>query len=379
MILVFLVMAAVAAMMGAWLLPLLVDAHRAVHLHLAFAMGVMPLIMGAMSHFVPVLTRTGAAARQVELMAVLAWQAGVLLVAFFAFGLPESVRLFAASFALLAAARLAGWQWMRAKAALGGPHPGVYWYLAALLCLAASLLAVVGMDVWPQQALALKRLHLHLNLFGFVGLAAVGTLQVLLPTVAGRPDPAVASRLRADLPLALAGTLLIALGAAWLPPLSWAGLVLWLLPLMRLARAWLGLYRDRIFRRHGAAPLLASALAGFAGALVAGSLHGAGWVESAHAGHGWVFAFLFPLVSGAAGQLLPLWLRPGRQEKWHDLARRRLTFGSGARALLLLAGGGMALAGARWGAVFALAGLLPFVLTAGWVALQARRVEPPQT
>lgn len=372
MILVFLVMAAIAAMMGAWLLPLLAESHRAAHIHLAFAMGVMPLIMGAMTHFVPVLTRTGAAVRQVELMAVLAWQAGVLVVAFFAFGLPESVRLFAALLALLAATRLAGWQWMRAKKALGGPHPGVYWYLAALFCLAASLLAVAGMDVWPQQALALKRLHLHLNLFGFVGLAAVGTLQVLLPTAAGRPDPAAASRLRADLSPALAGTLLIALGAAWLPQLSWAGLVLWLLPLMRLVRAWLGLYRDRIFRRHGAASLLASALAGFAGALVAGGLHGAGWLESAHAGHGWVFAFLFPLVSGAAGQLLPLWLRPGRQGEWHDLARRHLTYGGGARAMLLLAGGGMALAGTRWGAIFALAGLLPFVLAAGWVALQAR-------
>lgn len=371
MILVFLVMAAIAAMMGAGLLPLLVESHRAAHIHLAFAMGIMPLIMGAMTHFVPVLTRTGAAVHQVGLMAVLAWQAGVLVVAFFAFGLPESVRLFAALLALLAVTRLAGWQWMRAKKALGGPHPGVYWYLAALFCLAASLLAVAGMDVWPQQALALKRLHLHLNLFGFVGLAAVGTLQVLLPTAAGRPDPVVASRLRAELPLALAGALLIALGAAWLPLLSWAGLVLWLLPLMRLARAWLGLYRDWIFRRHGAAPLLASALAGFAGALVAGGGHGAGWLESSHVGHGWVFAFLFPLVSGAAGQLLPLWLRPGRQGEWHDLARRRLTYGSGVRALLLLVGGGVALAGARWGAVFALAGLLPFVLAAGWVTLQA--------
>lgn len=377
MILVFLVMAAIMAMAGAWLLPLLVDLHRAAHLHLAFAMGVMPLIMGAMTHFVPVLTRTGAAVRQVKLVAILAWQAGVLVVAFFVFGLPESVRLFAASLALLAVTRLAGWQWMRAKAALGGPHPGVYWYLAALLCLAASLLAVVGMDVWPQQALALKRLHLHLNLFGFVGLAAIGTLQVLLPTAAGRPDPAVAARLRADLPPALAGVLLIALGAAWLPLLSWVGMALWLIPLVRLMRAWLELYRNQLFQRHGAVPLLAAALAGFAGALVAGGLHGAGWVASAHAGHVWVFAFLFPLVSGAVGQLLPLWLRPGRQGEWHDLARRRLTYGSGARALLLLAGGGVALAGVRWGALLALAGLLPLALLAGWTVLQARRATLP--
>jgi hypothetical protein len=261
----------------------------------------------------------------------------------------------------------------RGRAALGGAHPGLSWYLAALSCLGAGLLAVPAMSVWPGETLAIKHLHLHLNLFGFVGLTAVGTLQVLLPTAAGRPDPAAASRLRTDLSPALAGTLLIALGAAWLPPLSWVGLALWLFPLGRLARTWLGQYREWIFQRHGAAPLLGAALAGFAGALLGGGLHGAGWIESAHAGHGFVFAFLFPLVSGAAGQLLPLWLRPGRQGEWHDLARRRLTYGGGVRALLLLGGGGMALAGWRWGAVIALAGLLPFALLAGWVGLQSRR------
>jgi len=373
MILVFLVLAAILAMAGAWFLPLVVDLHRATHLHLAFALGVMPLIMGAMMHFVPVLTRTGKAARQVELLPVLAWQAGVLAVVFFAFNLPDSVRLFAALLALLAALRLAGWQWMRTRAALGGPHPGVYWYLASLLCLMLGLLAVAGMDAWPAHYLAFKRLHLHLNLFGFVGLAAIGTLQVLLPTAAGRPDPEAASRLRADLPMALTGTLLIAFGAAWLPLLSWVGMAMWLLPLWRLGRAWLGLYREIIFQRHGAVPLLATALTGFVGALVAGGLHALGWLESAHVGHWWVFAFLFPLVSGAAGQLLPLWLRPGRQDEWHELARHRLTHDGGMRALMLLAGGAVALAGLRWGAVFALAGLLPFALLAGWIGLQSRR------
>lgn len=373
MILVFLVMSAILAMAGAWLLPLIVDLHRATHLHLAFALGVMPLIMGAMMHFAPVLTRTRGVERGIEWFAVLAWAGGALIVTFFALTLPVAVRDVAATIALAACIMLAAWQLRRGRAALGGAHPGLRWYLAALFCLGASLLAVLAMSIWPREALVFKNLHLHLNLFGFVGLTAVGTLQVLLPTVAGRPDPVVAARLRADLPMALSGTLLIALGAAWLPLLSWVGMVLWLPPLGRIARAWLGLYRKQIFQRHGAAPLLATALAGFAGALIAGGLHGAGWVESVHAGHWWVFAFLFPLVSGAAGQLLPLWLKPGRQGEWHELARQRLTYASGARALLLLAGGGMALAGMRWGAVFALAGLLPFALLAGWVGLQSRR------
>jgi len=373
MILVFLVMSAILAMAGAWLLPLAVDLHRATHLHLAFALGVMPLIIGAMTYFAPVLTRTRGAERSVAWFAMFAWVGGALIVAFFALTLPVAVRDAAAAMALIACVKLAAWQLKRGRAALGGAHPGLRWYLAALFCLGTSLLAVLAMSVWPREALALKNLHLHLNLFGFVGLTAIGTLQVLLPTAAGRPDPAVAARLRADLPMALSGALLIALGAAWLPLLSWLGMALWLLPLGRLARAWLSLYREHIFQRHGAASLLVTALVGFAGALVAGGLHVAGWVESAHVGHVWVFAFLFPLVSGAAGQLLPLWLKPGQQGEWHDQARQHLTYASGTRALLLMAGGGMALAGMRWGAVFALAGLLPFALLAGWVGLQSRR------
>ncbi|MDP2784189.1 MAG: hypothetical protein Q8O38_06285 [Sulfurimicrobium sp.] len=373
MVLVFLVMAAILAMVGAWLLPVASDPHRAAHLHLALALGVMPLIMGAMTHFVPVLTRTRAAPRGVEWFALVAWAGGALIVAFFIFTLPAAFRSAAALFGLSAGAGLAAWQLKRGRAALGGAHPGLRWYLAALFCLGASLLAVLAMAVWPQQMLALKRLHLHLNLFGFVGLTAIGTLQVLLPTAAGRPDPAVASRLRADLPMALAGTLLIALGAAWLPLLSWLGLALWLLPLGRLAHAWLGLYRERIFQYHGAMPLLATALAGFSIALMAGGVHGAGWMDSTGVGHWFVFSFLFPLVSGAAGQLLPLWLRPGRQTEWHDWARRRLTFAAGTRAALFLVAGLLAMAGFKWASWLALAALLPFALAAGSVLRQARR------
>lgn len=374
MFLVFLVIVSMLAMAGAWLLPIVVaDLHPATHIHLVFAMGVMPLIMAAMIHFFPVLTRTGKAERQVELLPGLAWQTGVLAAAFFAFSLPENVRLFASLLAFLVVVRLVWWQWARVRATLGSPHPGVHWYLAALLCLGLGLLAVVAMDVWPVHYLAFKRLHLHLNLFGFVGLTAIGTVQVLLPTAAGKADPGVAERLRADLPPALFGALSIGFGAAWLPVLSWIGMILWLLPLARLGRAWWKDFNNRIFSWHGASPLLATAGVGFCAALVAGGLHAAGWVTSAVAGHVLVFVFLLPLVSGAAGQLLPLWLRPGRQTEWHTQARQSLTYGSGARALLLFFAGALALAGLRWGTVLALAGLLPFVLVAAWIVIQSWR------
>ncbi len=373
MILVFLVMAATLAMVVAWLLPVVSDLHRAAHVHLAFALGVMPLIMGAMTHFVPVLTRTRAAPRGVEGFAALAWLGGALIVAFFIFTLPEVFRSIAALLGLSAVVGLTVWQAMRARAALGGAHPCLRWYLAALVCLGVSLLAVLAMAVWPQQMLALKRLHLHLNLFGFVGLSAVGTMQVLLPTAAGHPDPQVATRLRADLHTALGGTGLIAIGAAWLPLLSWLGLLLWLMPLNHLMRAWLVRYRAEIFRLHGAVPLLAAALTGFFIALVAGGAHGAGWMDSTGVAHLFVFSFLFPLVSGAAGQLLPLWFRPGRQTEWHEYARQRLTFAAGARAVLFLVVGLLAMAGFKWASWLALAALLPFALASASLLNLVRR------
>lgn len=373
MVQVLLVLGAVLGMVAAWLLPLLTDLHRAAHVHLAFALGVMPLIMGAMTHFIPVLTRTRAAPRAVEGYTALAWAGGVVIVTFFIFALPEGVRSTAALLALVASSGLAAWQLMRARKALGGVHPGLRWYVAALGCLIASLLAVLAMSVWPQQMLALKRLHLHLNLFGFVGLSAIGTLQVLLPTAAGRPDPQAANRLRADLPAALGGTLLIALGAAWLPLLSWLGLLLWLLPLGRLLRAWLAHYRAKMFRRHGAVPLLAAALAGYSLALVAGGMHGAGWLDSTGVAHLFVFSFLFPLLSGAAGQLLPLWLIPIPQAEWHENARRHLTFAAGTRAALFLGAGLLALAGYKWASWLALAALLPFAVVAFSLALARPR------
>jgi hypothetical protein len=372
MVMVLLVVVAVAGMLGACLLPFATDLHRAAHVHLAFALGVMPLIMGAMTHFIPVLTRTRAAPRSVEGFAGLAWSGGVLVVIYFMFALPDVVRSAAALLALVAAGGLAAWQHTCARAALGGAHPGLRWYLAALACLAVSLLAVLAMSVLPEHMLALKRLHLHLNLFGFVGLTAIGTLQVLLPTAAGHPDPQATNRLRTDLPVALGGTVLIAIGAVWLPLLSWLGLLLWMIPLGHLMRSWHARYLMEIVFWHGAAPLLAVAMAGFFIALVTGGIHAAGWLDSTGVAHLFVFSFMFPLVSGAAGQLLPLWLRPGQQTEWHGRAHLRLTFASGTRAALFLIAGVLALAGFKWASWLALAALFPFALAAVSLLRQAR-------
>ncbi|MHB9117251.1 MAG: hypothetical protein ACYC2R_03120 [Burkholderiales bacterium] len=331
------VMIALGAFAGALALPRWFSGMAAVHIHLALALGALPLIFGAMGHFVPVLTRSRGAPLGIVLLIPLAAMGGAAAVMLF---VRASLAQLAwpASAVAVAGAVLLAWAFRRGRRCLGSPHPCLQWYLAALMCLIAALLAVLAMNVWPEQRLALKRFHLHLNLFGFIGLTAIGTLQVLLPTAAGRFDQGAARRLRQDVLPAVLGAVLLALGAAYWPGLAWAGLALWLWVLARVAISWLLLYRDVLFSWNGAAPSLAAALAGFALTLLAGAAHGVGSVPSSTVGHVFVAAFLLPLVSGAVSQLLPLWLRPGGQNAWHTEARRRLGRWGGARALLFLAG-----------------------------------------
>jgi hypothetical protein len=87
---------------------------------------------------------------------------------------------------------------------------------------------------------------------------------------------------------------------------------------------------------HGAAPSLTAGALGLLGLLVLGGAHGVGWLPARPAVAGFVIAFLLPLVSGAAAQLLPVWLRPGVQGAWHRILRARLCRWSGVRGLLLL-------------------------------------------
>jgi hypothetical protein len=315
----------------------------------------MPLIFAAMLHFIPVLTRTAAPARRVAGLPAWAALVGWGVFAAFAMGRLAWLPLLALPAAGLAA-WLAAWGIGRGRAALGAPHAGLAWYVAALCCLALALFAVAAMAVWPEHTLALKRLHLHLNLLGFVALTAVGTLQVLLPTAARRFDAQAARRLRLTLWPTLAGVVPTALGAAWAPRLAWVGLVPWLWVLAWIARDWWRAYRRELFAWHGAAPLLGAALAGLALALLTGTLAACGVLPHHGAAHLFVLGFLFPLVSGAVGWLLPLWRFPAAP----DAARHRLLRWSGARAVLYLAGSAGAATGAAWG--FAPA-LLALVLT----------------
>jgi len=344
-------------------------------LHVALAAGVMPLIHGAITYFVPVLTRTGAPAPAVWLLALCALVAGWTAVA--AFAMPAAYALTAAAaLAGFAAASLLAWVVRRGARGIGRPHPGLYWYMAALACLVLALAAVIAMELFPEQRLALRRLHLHLNTLGFVALAAVGTLQVLLPTTVMRQDGDAAKRLHDDLKWAVGGAVLTSVGAAWLPALAWAGLVLWAIPLVRLLLAWIGRFRDAIIAMHGAAVSLAAALAGFMLLLLAGALHSSGALQGSHAVPAYFLGFLLPLVTGAVTHLLPLWIRPGAHTRWHDRVRHGLGRFAGVRVVLFLAAGSLATLGVVEGLFLGAAGLGLFVLQAVHTFVTTRRAEP---
>jgi len=214
---------------------------------------------------------------------------------------------------------------------------------------------------------------LHANLLGFVGLTAIGTLQVLLPTSVGRTDYQASGRLTTDLKFACAGVLLLAVGAAlavpgtppgWPRLVALAGALLFMLAPLRMATYWVAAYSERIGSLHGAAASLALACLGLIGLMFAGIGHTLGFLAGRDAVAGFVLAFLLPLVSGAATQLLPVWLRPGMQGEWHLRLRRRLGRLGGLRALLMVCGGLAFAFGWHQGIWLTLAGVAVLLLVA---------------
>ncbi len=330
--------------------------------HLVFAVGILPLICGAITHFVPVLTRSGSP-QQSLLLAPLGLQlAGFLaLLDFIGEALPGGVSA-AAIGALLIAAFLAGWLVLRARRTLGRPHPGWRWYLAAMLLLCLALLCVPAMTWWPQARPALRLLHLHLNLLGCIGLTALGTLQVLLPTVLNAPDADAAGRLRQDLPLAVGGVLMAAGGAAFSLPLALAGAALLLHVMLKSASGWRRRHGIRLLMTDGAAAPLVGALCGLLVLLVLGAAHGAAVLDGRDAVPAYVVAFLLPLVTGALTHLLPLWLRPGKRTPTRHRMQAALRRGGPLRALLFVSGGTLLALGISDGLWAAMLGMLSFLV-----------------
>ncbi|MEW6164527.1 MAG: hypothetical protein AB1642_05645 [Pseudomonadota bacterium] len=343
--------------------------------HIAFAAGALPLIFGAIIHFVPVLTRTGTPARVIHSLPLAVQLAGIATPLALGGLMPYWTLHPAASLVSVAAVMLALWTRRRLRATLGAPHPSARWYGAALLCL---FFAVSLVPVWlalPELRSALRLFHLHLNTLGFIGLAALGTLPVLLPTALRQPDPAAAARLRGDLLPAVAGALLVAAGAAgafWLtvPGTSLLGWVV-----VRDLAAWWRTYRMKV-SAGGTAPLVV-ATGGFLLLLFAGLAHGAGWMAARPALAAYVALFLLPLVTGALAQLLPVWRHPGPDSAARQAMQRILVGGARWRAALFLAAGLLFLFDAPLAWLPAALALGGFVLRLGAALYNSRQTQSP--
>lgn len=279
-------------------------------LHLAFAVGILPLIFAAMLHFIPVLTQTGDPGRGLHRLPGIAQLTGLLVVAALAGGLPYGVLGVAAAVDLVLAVILLRWMLGRARATLGRPHPCWRWYALALCGLMLALLAAASLSIGPALWRDLRHAHLHLNTLALVGLAAFGTLPVLLPTALGRADPQAAAWLRRwPLPF-FAAALMIAGSGRW-PGLALLGGLVLLSAVLQLLWQWWRTFGGRTLLSDGAAASLAIAAAGFAGQLLCGMLHGFGVLPAAPGVAAWGAGFLLPLVTGALTHLLPVWRWPG--------------------------------------------------------------------
>jgi hypothetical protein len=357
---------------------------RPFFVHGIFALAALPLMWAAMLHFVPVLTRSRDAPRAVRGLPWLAMGLGLLLLAVFAGLLPRHVLLLVALLVCSGALVLLGWAWRRSRRALGKPHPGVRWYLAALACLVAGLGAVFGMVLDPARYAAWYGLHLHLNLLGWVGLTVLGTLPVLLPTCLSHRDslrsqknePNAALRLQIGLPWAFSGALAIAMAAALrVPVLGAFGALALMLVIAAHWRAWLSFYgAPWRWPGPGLSLLLGSGLLCLL--LAIGIAHGFGAIGGAALLPAFVAGFLLPTVLGALAQLLPVWKFPGPDSPARQSFGRALARNAGWRGgLCLLAGVGQLLGLTP---SLALAGLavLWLLVAVSW-ALRPQRHRPP--
>ncbi len=339
--------------------------------HLAFASGAMPLIFGAIIHFVPVLTRGTMPARPVRSLPLLVQLAGIATPLGLAGWLPAwSLHAAAATVSGVAGVLLL-WVTRRLRTAFGPPHPGARWYGAALLCL---FLAVSLVPVWlvlPELRPALRLFHLHLNTLGFIGLAALGTLPVLLPTLLGQPERHARERLQRTLPLAAAGAVLIAAGAATTFWIALVGALLLGWVAIGNLWAWQRAFGMPAIVRAGGTASLAAATAGFLLLLLAGIGHAAGAWSARPALAAFVALFLLPLVTGALSQLLPVWRFPGADTPQRRAMARQLARGGQWRACLFIAGGLLLAFDFFVGILPALLGLLMFAA----VLLMAFRLD----
>ena len=208
-----------------------------------------------------------------------------------------------------------------------------------------ALFVVPLLTAVPEWYGPLRAIHLHLNTLGLVGLAALGTLPVLLPTVLGQGDPDAAGWLRRRLWPALAGVFAVSLGAGLFWWLAVPGAAIFFVVSFGLLGQWIRRYGIRRLLSDGAAASLLAALLGLLLSLMAGVAHAANLLAARPAIAAWALGFLLPLVTGALTQLLPVWRWPGPVIPARALMREQLAMSGVWRAAFFFLGGLALLAG----------------------------------
>lgn len=158
-------------------------------LHLVLLGGISQLIIGAAQFFAAAFLATDPPARKLVAGQVICWNGGVLLVVI---GVPTGLSALTGTGGLLLLAGLglfaAGLLQMNRRSVQSNQW-AVRWYLSAAAFLTIGAVFGVLLAEGTGNYLSLFGAHLAVNLFGWIGLAIVGTLHTFFPSLAGTRLP----------------------------------------------------------------------------------------------------------------------------------------------------------------------------------------------
>lgn len=307
--------------------------------HGLFAGVAMPLILAAMLHFVPVLTRTGGASSKSLVWIVVLQLSGAVVAGAMAGILPWFWLKMAAVGATAIWAGMGVWTFRRIRRTLGDPHPAVWWYLGAQICATSAFFSIALALNGTISFRAGRTLHSDLNTLGLVGGAAFGTWPVLLLTVLRiPPPPGFLLHFKRGIGFYTLGLFFVGVGALSSSYLFVVGALILLGCVLFGVR-----FGNRLIAKSpptslalGWACLLS--FSGFGVCLFLSILNQLGQVDAITVWIGFTLFFLLPLILSALSFLLPVWFFP-RTIGLQQQAKEVLAQGALIRVCILWAAG----------------------------------------
>lgn len=317
--------------------------------------------MGAILFFTPTLTRTAPATGWVTWLPFVG--VGIGICASIGIQHHRKIAIIAAILSIALNLALEYWLWQRQRNTLGDPHPGLRWYQVAVGFLILGLSTIVVDLGWPEYGWPLRPFHQHINLLGFIGITAMGTLHVFLPTIGSYQSPKAGLWLKQHLTYCALATVCVAVGAASVPWFSLIGRVLWLMPLgLLILSIWQA--RKNLAVAPGSAHSLVWACVGFVFVISMGP---------PIAPPIFFTMYLFPLVTGALSHFFPLWWWPTQHTAQRAKAQHFLGQGGAARGMLFFLAGLATVWGFKAGLVLAWLVLMTFIVQVGIAKLKFGR------